>query len=160
MQLLSSCYLFQGLSESQFHDLSAITKEVRAQKGQFLMHEGQKGEELFILKQGAVELLTKVNEDLVDYDFELPIAILRNPGDCTGTSSLLEPHIYSLSARCFEDSELQVIKYTDFRNLMIADHDLGFTLMKNLAQHLLGRLKETRQELKIHFKTLFKSIHH
>ena len=160
MKLLSSCYLFKGLSESQLHDLSAITKEVRAQKGQFLMHERQKAEELFILRQGAVELLTKVNDDLVDYDFELPIAILRNPGDCTGTSSLLDPYKYSLSARCFEDSELQIIKYTDLRDLMLTDHELGCTIMKNLAQHLLDRLKETRQELKIHFKTLFKSSHH
>ena len=155
MQLLSSCYLFKGLSESQFHDLSEITKEVRAQKGQFLMHEGQKAEELFVLEQGAVELLTTVNDD-----FELPIAILRNPGDCSGTSSLLEPYIYSLSARCFEDSELLMIKQSDLINLMLADHELGCCMMKNLAQHLLDRLKETRQELTIHFKTLFKSSHH
>ena len=160
MQLLSSCYLFKGLSESQFQRLLEITREVRAQKGQFLMHEGQKGEELFVLKQGAVELLTTVNDDLVNNNFELPIAILRNPGDCTGTSCLLEPHIYSLSARCFEDSELRVIKHTELKHLMTADHELGCSLMKNLAQHLLNRLKETRQELKIHFKTLFKSSHH
>ena len=160
MQEMHSCYLFKGLSESQFHDLSEITKEVRAQKGQFLIHEGQKAEELFILKEGAVELLTTVNDDLVNDDFELPIAILRNPGDCSGTSSLLEPYIYSLSARCFEDSELLIIKQSDLKNLMLADHELGCSLMKNLAKHFLGRLKETRQELKIHFKTIFKSIHH
>jgi len=124
------------------------------------MHEGKKAEELFVLKQGAVELLTRVNDDLVNENFELHLAILRNPGDCTGTSSLLEPYIYSLSARCFEDSELRVIKHTDLKHLMLADHELGCTLMKNLAQHLLDRLKETRQELKIHFKTLFKSSHH
>ena len=155
MQSLHSCYLFKGLSESQFHSLSEITKQVRAQKGQFLMNEGRKAEELFVLKQGAVELLTTVNDD-----FELPISILRNPGDCTGTSSLIEPYEYSLSARCFEDSELLIIKQSDLKNLMLADHELGCSMMKNLAQHLLGRLKETRQELKIHFKTLFKSSHH
>jgi CRP-like cAMP-binding protein len=160
MQLLSSCYLFKGLSESQIHGLLEITKEMKAQKGQFLMNEGQDAEALFILKQGAVELLTKVNDDLVDYDFELPIAILRNLGDCTGISSLLEPYVYSLSARCFKDSELRVIKYTDLKHLMMGDHELGCSLMKNLAQHLLDRLKETRQELKIHFKTLFKSSQH
>ena len=160
MQLLSSCYLFKGLSESQFHSLSEITKEVHAQKGQFLIHEGQKAEELFVLKQGAVEMLTTVNDDLVNDDFELPIAILQNPGDCTGISSLVEPYIYSLSARCFEDSESGGIKQSDLKNLMIANHELGCTLRKNLAKHLLDRLKETRQELKIHFKTLIKSSHH
>jgi CRP-like cAMP-binding protein len=124
------------------------------------MHEGQEAEELFILKQGAVELLLRVNDDLINDDFELPIAILRNPGDCTGTSSLVEPHEYSLSARCFEDSELRVIQYTELKHLIQTDQELGYTMMKNLAKHLLDRLKETRQELKIHFKTLFKSSHH
>jgi CRP-like cAMP-binding protein len=155
MQLLSSCYLFKKLSESRLLRLSKITKQERIKTGHFLMREGERGEALFVLKEGAVELLTTVNDD-----FELPIAILRNPGDCTGTSSLVEPHEYSLSARCFVDSELQIIKYTDLKNLMLEDHELGCTIMKNLAQHLLDRLKETRQELKIHFKILFNSSHH
>jgi CRP/FNR family cyclic AMP-dependent transcriptional regulator len=119
------------------------------------MHEGQKAETLFVLKEGHVELLTSVNDD-----FELPIAILRNPGDCTGTSSLLEPYEYSLSARCVKNGVIVIIQQTDLKHLMQKDHELGFTIMKNLAQHLLDRLKETRQEVKIHFKTIFKSIHH
>ena len=155
MHLLSSCYLFKGLSESQLLHLSEITKEERIKKGHFLMHEGQKAETLFVLKEGHVELLTSVNDD-----FELPIAILRNPGDCTGTSSLLEPYEYSLSARCVKNGVIVIIQQTDLKHLMQKDHELGFTIMKNLAQHLLDRLKETRQEVKIHFKTIFKSIHH
>ena len=155
MHLLSSCYLFKGLSESQLLHLSDITKEERIKKGHFLMHEGQKAETLFVLKEGHVELLTSVNDD-----FELPIAILRNPGDCTGTSSLLEPYEYSLSARCVKNGVIVIIQQTDLKHLMQKDHELGFTIMKNLAQHLLDRLKETRQEVKIHFKTIFKSIHH
>ncbi|MDH3575953.1 MAG: cyclic nucleotide-binding domain-containing protein [Desulfobacterales bacterium] len=155
MQLLSSCYLFKGLSESQLQRLNTITKETPIQKGQWLMHEDERAEALFVLKEGAVELLTTVNDD-----FELPIAILRNPGDCTGTSSLVAPHEYSLSARCAENGTLFAIQQADLKHLMLEDHELGCTIMKNLAQHLLDRLKETRQELKIHFKTLFKSSHH
>ncbi len=88
------------------------------------------------------------------------MAILRNPGDCTGTSSLIVPYEYSLSARCAEDGTMLVIKRVDLQKLIMEDCGLGFTVMTNLAQHLLDRLKETRQELKIHFKTLFKSSHH
>ena len=154
MQLLSSCYLFKGLSESQLLRLEVITKEKQVKEGHFLMHEGQKGEALFVLKEGAVELMTAVNDD-----FELPIAILRNPGDFTGTSSLVPPYEYSLSSRCSEEGKILIIKQTDLKELMIEDHLLGCTIMKNLAQHFLERLKETRQEVKIHFKTIFKSIH-
>ena len=155
MQILSLCYLFRGLSESQLHRLSAVAKEVQIQKGQLLMHEGERAEELFVVKDGAVELLSKVEDG-----FELPIAIFRNPGDCTGTSSLVAPYEYSLSARCAEEGTMLVIKRVDLQKLIMEDSGLGFTVITNLAQHLLDRLKETRQELRIHFKTLLKSAHH
>lgn len=154
MELLSLCYIFKGLSASQFQRLSEITKEEHIQKGEFLMHEGQKAEALFIIKEGEVELLTSVNDS-----FELPIAILRNPGDCAGISSLVAPYKYSLSARCVKAAQILIIKQTALEKLMIEDHELGCFIMKNLAQHLFGRLKETRHELKIHFKTIFQSIH-
>jgi CRP/FNR family cyclic AMP-dependent transcriptional regulator len=132
--------------------LSAIAKEIQIKKGQFLMKEGEHAEDLFLLKEGAVELLSKVENG-----FELPIAILRNPGDCTGTSSLVAPFLYSLSSRCVEDCKILVIKKPALEKLMQEDHELGSIIMKNLAQQQLSRLKETRQELKIHFKTIFRS---
>lgn len=116
------------------------------------MKEGSQAEELFVLKEGAVELLTQIEDG-----FELPISILRNPGDCAGMSSLVSPHLYSLSSRCAEDSKMVVIKKSALKNLILEDHELGCIIMKNLAQYLLGRLKETRQELKVHFKTIFRS---
>ena len=154
MKLLSSCYLFKGLSDTRLQAVGAIAKEALIDKGQWLMHEGQQAETLFVLKNGSVELLTTVNGD-----FELPIAILRHPGDCTGTSALLEPYEYSLSARCVENGVVVMIQQADLKQLMKKDHELGCAIMKNLAQHFLDRLKETRQEMKIHFKTIFKSIH-
>ena len=119
------------------------------------MHEGEEGTETFVLKEGAFELLSKVEDG-----FELPIAILRNPGSCTGTSALVAPYVYSLSARCAEEGTMLVIKRVDLQKLIMEDSGLGFTVITNLAQHLLDRLKETRQELRIHFKTLLKSAHH
>lgn len=154
MKLLSSCYVFKGLSDTRLQAVEAIANEVLTNNGQWLMHEGHKAETLFVIKNGSVELLTTVNGD-----FELPIAILRHPGDCTGTSALLEPYEYSLSARCVENGVIVIIQQADLKHLMEKDHELGCAIMKNLAQHFLNRLKETRLEMKIHFKTIFKSIH-
>jgi CRP-like cAMP-binding protein len=151
---VSLSYLFQGLSESQLERLAGITRENQIQKGEWLSHEGQEAEELYVLTEGAVELVMKVEDN-----FEIPIAILRKPGGCFGASALMVPHVYSLSARSVEDSRLVVIKREDLQKLMREDRELGYTVMTNLAQHLLSSLKETRQELKIHFKTLFKFTH-
>jgi CRP/FNR family transcriptional regulator len=154
MQLLSSCRLFQGLSEPQLHLLSNITTEIQIQKGQWLMHEGQEAKEMFVVKEGAVELLSKIDDG-----FELPIAVLRKPGSFTGVSILVSPYVYSLSSRCVEDGKVLVFEQTELEKLMTEDHELGCIMMRNLSKYLLEHLKETRQEVKIHFKNLLKSAH-
>ena len=151
---LSSCYLFKGLSESQLNKLFAISKETGIKKDQWLFREGEAAGQMFIVKEGAVELLTAVDE------VELPIAIIRKAGNCFGTSTMVPPYQYSLSARSVEDGKLLTIQKTDLENLIQQDHELGRVILVNLAKHFLDRLKETRQELKIHFKTIFKSMHH
>jgi CRP/FNR family cyclic AMP-dependent transcriptional regulator len=151
---LSSCYLFKGLSELQQERLIGISREAMFKKGRWLYRENEPGERIFILKKGAVELLTKIGETV-----ELPITIARSPGDCFGSPALIPPYLYSLSARCVEDSTLLAIGRSDLQKLIQQDHELGRAVLSNIAEHFLGRLKETRQELKIHFKTLFKSIH-
>ena len=152
---LSSCYLFKGLSETQLDSLIAIGNEFRIQKGQWLFHEDEAAEQMFVLKAGAVELLTTVENDV-----ELPITIVRKPGNCFGTAMLVPPHQYALSARGVEDGTLLAIKRADLDKLIKADYELGHAILINLAGHFLDRLKETRQEIRIHFKTIFKSMHH
>jgi CRP-like cAMP-binding protein len=151
---LSSCYLFQGLSESQLNHLISIGNPASVEAGHWLFHEGDAAEQMYVLKDGAVELLTTVDE------VELPITIVREPGKCFGTSAFVPPYQYSLSARCAENGSLLSIKKTDLEKLIMDDYQLGHTVLVNLAKHFLDRLKETRQELKIHFKTIFRSMHH
>ena len=151
---LSSCYLFQGLSDSQLDNLSTIGIEAPVQKGKWLFREEEDLQQIFILIDGAVELLTTVDA------IELPLTILRSPGDCFGTSALVEPYKYSLSARGVEDGSLLAMNRVDLEALIKQDHELGCIVQANLAKHFLERLKETRQELKIHFKTILKSLHH
>jgi CRP-like cAMP-binding protein len=152
---LSSCYLFKGLSEAQLDSLIAIGNETRIRKDQWLFREDEAAEQMFVLKDGAVELFTTVETDI-----ELPITIVRTPGNCFGTSALVPPHKYSLSARGVEDGTLLTIKKADLEKLIKQDHEVGYTILTNLAKHFLDRLKETRQEIRIHFKTIFKSMHH
>ena len=152
---LSSSFLFKGLSESQLQRLTTAVNDVEVPKGRWLFQEGNKADRVYILKSGAVEMLTKVNGE-----YELPIRILRSEGSCFGTSALVPPYEYSLSARSTEDVDLLEIKREDLEKISTEDGSLGCAVMKNLAQYLLERLKETRLELKTHFKNLSGSMHH
>jgi len=148
----TSTYLFKGMSESQMKKILAAGKEVAMKRGQLIIKEGQPANGVYILRSGAVEFMTAVEKD-----FDLPISILRDPGDVFGTSALVPPYQYSLSVRCVEDGVLFCMETSLLRKLAAEDRDIGCQMMTNLAAHFLDRLKETRQEVKIHFKTLLSS---
>ena len=150
---LNSCFLFAGLSQSQIERIAAITQEQQFQKDQWLFHEDQEAQHLYLVKDGAVELLFKV-EDAI----EIPIAIIRPDNGSLGVGALIEPYRYSLSGRCLDDSTLSVIARTQLHELMDDDSELRCIIMTNLAKKLLNRLKETRQEVKIHFMNLVRSV--
>jgi len=153
MEILSSCYLFEGLRRSQIACLVSSCREKNDKKGAWLFHEGDAADSLYFVADGSVELLTTI-----DNDIELPITKLRHSGDCFGTGSLVHPFQHSLSARCAEDVELIFIGRAAIEKASESDKEFGYILMANLAKHYLSRLKETRHELKIHFKILFKAM--
>jgi CRP/FNR family transcriptional regulator len=148
----SFAYLFRGFDEGQMKKILATGKEMSMKKGQQIFKEGQEANGVYALRSGAVELMT-----VVEKDFDLPISLLREPGDVFGSSALVPPYQYSLSARCAEDVILFRMETKSLRKLASEDHEIGCQIMTNLAVYFLERLIETRQEVKIHFKTLLSS---
>ena len=149
---LSLSYLFKGLNDEQLKKIEAVAIEMAIKKGQEIIKEGEKAKALYILKSGAIDLFTKVDNDL-----ELPISILRDPGDVFGSGVLVAPFKYTLTARCFNEGILLKFERSVLKRVMKADRDLSCKIMSNLAEYYLHRLKESRREIKIHFSTLLKS---
>ena len=149
---ISSCYLFERLSEVQLERIEAISSEQKIQKEQWLFREDEEAEHFYLIKEGAIELLT-----IVDEKIEIPIAMVRAKNGCIGVSALVPPFRYSLSARAAHDSNLLVFKRKDLETLKQEDPGLVCIIMNNLAQKMLARLKETRKELKIHFMNLVRA---
>ena len=118
-----------------------------------MFHEGKPANSLYLLLDGQIELVTRVENGI-----EIPVAIIRPDNGCLGIGALVEPHQYSLSARCLSDSVVLKIEQSQLHRLMHDDVEMRCTIMTNLAQKLLNRLKETRQEVKIHFMNLVRSV--
>lgn len=150
---LSSCFLFNGLSEPQLQSVLAICQEKNIQKGQWLFREDEEAQYFYLIKEGAVELVTVVDENI-----EIPIAMVRAKNGCIGMGALVPPFRYSLCARAAQDSNLLVFKREDLEKLKQENPGLVCIMMNNLAQKLLERLRESRKEIKIHFMNLVRSI--
>ena len=148
----SSCYLFSRLSDSQLERVQAISREQKIQKDKWLFREDQEAQYFYLIKEGAIELLTVVDERI-----EIPIAMVRPKNGLVGIGALVSPYKYSLSARSALDSILFAFDRKDLETLKRDDPGLVCTIMNNLAQKLLERLKETRREVKVHFMNLVRS---
>lgn len=148
----ASCFLFRNLPDEKMNALSAISKTRTVQKGQWVCHKAERAEHIYLVEEGAIELVMPVEPDI-----EIPVALIRPGNGCVGVAALLDPYIYTLSARCKEDSRLTVIVGADLLALFENDPEFGSTVMTNLAQRLLERLRETREEVKIHFMNLIQS---
>jgi len=149
--VLTTSEIFQGLTLAQLDQLALSVKEAEMTSGQWLFHEGQDGDVVYLLIEGAVEFILEVDDTF------LPISILRTPGDCFGTSALIHPHKYSISARCLEEGKLLIIERNQLQKLIDENREFGRTIMTNLAEYLLARLNETRRELVVHFRNLFRT---
>ena len=149
---LSSCYLFKRLTETQLQSVLAISREQKIQKGQWLFCEDDEAHNFYFIEEGAIELLTVVDERI-----EIPIAMVRTKNGCIGIGALVQPFRYSLSARAAQDSNLLVFKRSDLEIIKKDDPGLVCIMMNNLAQKLLERLRESRQEIKIHFMRLVRA---
>ena len=68
----SSCYLFDRLSDPQLERVQAISREQKIPKDQWLFREDQEAQHFYLIKEGAIELLTVVDERI-----EIPIAMVR-----------------------------------------------------------------------------------
>ena len=145
-------YLFKGLNDDQLKGIAAVAREVSMENGQQICKEGEEAKNLYILKTGAVELMTRVKNGV-----ELPISVLRNHGDIFGSGVLIAPYTYNLTVRCTETGILLRIEGSALQKIMMKDRDLGCIIMTNLAEQFLNRLKESRQEIKMHFSTLLRS---
>ena len=149
---VASCYLFQGLAEDKMSAIRSIAHTQTMSPDQWLFHKEEDAKHIYLVDEGAIELIMPVEPSI-----EVPVALIRPGNGCVGIGALLEPFTYTLSARCKEESRLTVIASADLRHLFQSDPEFGKTVMNNLAQRLLERLIETREEVKIHFMNLIQS---
>ncbi|GHU26671.1 Crp/Fnr family transcriptional regulator [Spirochaetia bacterium] len=98
-------------------------------KDSILFSEGEKGEELFIIKSGAVKITKIMNNN------EVLLAVLK-PGDIFGEMALLESEPRSASAIAHEDCTVMVINRDNFQSMAATQPQIVARLTKLLADRI------------------------
>ncbi len=121
--LLDDIPFFSNLSPEKLRDLARIGTRQEAATGTVLFAEGDPGDTLYVILQGAVKVYSGQGEELTRF----------GTGDYFGELSLLDGEPRSASAETTESSELFIVDRTDFLTLLSDSPRMLGDLLVNLS---------------------------
>jgi len=144
--ILKSFELFRGVTEDQLSKIAAIAREESHKEGSSITKESAKAEKLYLITEGKVILNMGVQPDPHRTATLATVDVIQK-GEPFNWSSLIEPHICTLSAVCIAPVKVVAIDGPKLLGLMDEDPALGYQVMKRIAAVIGSRLRHTRQTL-------------
>lgn len=156
IQLLKGVEVFDGLSDAELKRIAGICQEARYQKGDMITTQGETGDEMFIIREGFVEIsigeaseaapstVTSTQQTALSVSAkDAPHALVSlGTGQVVGEMALVDHGPRSATARCVMDqTTVIVIKREAFEQLCQSDHRIGMIVYRNLAADLSFKLR-------------------
>ncbi|MGO1402357.1 MAG: Crp/Fnr family transcriptional regulator [Flaviflexus sp.] len=128
--IIASVPLFAGLSEEDQAKLTELMSEETLRRGESLFHEGDSGDNLFIIVDGKIKL-----GHASDDGRENLIAIL-GPREIIGELSLFDLGKRSTSATAVAPTTLLSLSHEDLMGFIDTNPDMAKHMLRQLAQRL------------------------
>ena len=109
--------------------------------GELIFREGDPANRFYLILEGKVSLESHARETGVT-----PIQCVED-GEVLGWSWLFPPYYWHFDARAVEATDAVFFYGTPLREECEADHDLGYELVKRMAEVMMKRLQATRRRL-------------
>jgi CRP-like cAMP-binding protein len=141
-EVLRRYTFFASFTHQELKRLAMIGREQTIPEGQALFAEGGLADEFYFLLDGEIEILIGADEHCQE---SVPLASVP-AGELVGWSALIEPHVFTASARASRPSRVIAFSREDWEPLGADAHLYGL-MMRKVAQVIGRRLKDTRVQL-------------
>lgn len=146
-ELLRRYPFFGLLTDAQLKAIAMIAQEVNIPAGTEFFKEGARADTFYLLLQGSVDLFYTVDtEGLLDFNKEFLVGEI-NPGDAFGISALIEPYLFTATARADQDIRVIRMDAVALRALLEEDPKMSCVIMSQVAKAYAERLQSTRVQL-------------
>jgi len=146
---LAGSVVFAGLGPEDLDRIMAAGRVVDANPGQMLLAEGRRGEGLYVILAGDVEVfLPDRSPDGAKRPSRVRLNVL-GPGRCFGEYGLLDEQASSASAQALTAARLCVLRAADFHRVVGDSDRIGKVVYGNLLRFLVGRLRSKDRELDV-----------
>lgn len=135
--------LFAGRKEATLTAVERHFEQRHCAKGERIFARGDTGDELFLIRRGAVRIVLPINEKLHHHLGTF------GRGAFFGEMAFLDGEPRSADAIAFTDTDLYVLSRKTFDTLAEEHKKVGLKLMEGLASVLASRLRYTNAELRV-----------
>jgi CRP-like cAMP-binding protein len=142
VDLLRQFDFFQGFSEEQVKKLADIADEESYKAGFQIWKKGDPAKTLYLVEGGKVVLGMDTYMGTARPPMQVTVDIVAK-GDAMGWSAVIEPYVYTLGARCIDDSKAIAFDGAKLRELLSKDINLGYAFMHATAKVVATRLIHT-----------------
>lgn len=141
MEYLGNVELLRGLEAQDLAKLLENSSELELEAGEWLIHEGDVGEEMYVVLEGLLEV--SVREGAVDEQ-----VATRSQGDVVGEMALLGRTTRTASVRALSRSTLLVVSQAAFETLLSCPGAATTIYRTSLErEHYLASLLARREKL-------------
>lgn len=128
---------FRQLTDAQVEAIAEISNSICYTKDHVLFNEGDKGDLLYLLIDGDIEVLYESPEGLDRVD-------TVSSEEVIGCSAMVPPYVYTATERALTDLEVLEIKTSALRELIEKDPQMGIKIQEHLMKILNHRILELR----------------
>ena len=130
-----------GMSPHQLNLISDYAMPAHFTTNELIFREGDPANRFYLIESGSVAIESEV--------MARPKALIQTlgAGEVLGWSWLFPPYFWHFDARALEPVEAVFLYGTPLREECESDHELGYELMKRLAEVMVKRLQSTRWKL-------------
>ena len=135
-QIIKMAELFRGLTDNHIQHVIGICREEKCDQGAVVFNQGETGDKLYIIGQGQAEV------SVTDGDGVARPAVYLGEGQVFGEMALIDEAPRSASVIVAEDDTiLYSITTPEFIGLCTTNTDIGYVMMRNIAQDLSFKLR-------------------
>jgi diguanylate cyclase (GGDEF)-like protein len=131
---LANSPLFSNMSQLEFNAITAFMERRSYKTGECVFHEGDEGEDMFVLLSGSLSAQKRQSDGTMRWMFNIV------PGGFLGEMSIImnEPRSATITAK--EDSVLMVLQGIDFYRIIFEHPIIGIKMLNSIGSVQSGWL--------------------
>jgi len=149
-KLLKAIPILRDLDEEELRQVLKIARPVQFPRGKVILKEGETGETLYIIAEGAVEVSKTLvmmggREDVQDRE-KILTKLSAEDHAIFGEVALFEQSKRTATVVALTDCRMLELSKSDFLSLAEENPRIGYRITRNIVQLLCSRLRKTDED--------------